>query len=31
MSRMYAGVVLPPRLLYSTDGIEYERWAKKRM
>ena len=30
MSRMYAGVVLPPRLLYSTDGIEYERWAKKR-
>ena len=25
---MYAGVVLPPRLLYSTDGIEYERWAK---
>ena len=27
---MYAGVVLPPRLLYSTDGIEYERWIKKR-
>ena len=30
LSRLFAGVVLPPKLLYSKDGIEYERWAKKR-
>jgi len=30
LSRMYAGVVLPPSLLYSAEGIEYEQWAKKR-
>lgn len=28
LSRLYAGVVLPPGLLYSKAGIEYERWAK---
>lgn len=30
MSRLFAGVVLPPSLLYSRAGIAYERWAKKR-
>lgn len=30
LSRLYAGVVLPPKLLYSKEGIEYEQWAKKR-
>jgi pimeloyl-ACP methyl ester carboxylesterase len=30
LSRMYAGVVLPPDLLYSADGVEYEQWAKKK-
>ena len=30
LSRLYAGVVLPPKLLYSKAGIEYEQWAKKR-
>jgi pimeloyl-ACP methyl ester carboxylesterase len=30
MSRLFAGVVLPPDLLYSKEGIEYELWAKAR-
>ena len=30
LSRMYAGVVLPPDLLYSAEGVEYEQWAKKK-
>lgn len=30
LSRLYAGVVLPPGLLYSKEGIAYERWAKGR-
>lgn len=30
LSRLYAGVVLPPELLYSKEGVEYEQWAKKR-
>jgi pimeloyl-ACP methyl ester carboxylesterase len=30
LSRMFAGVVLPPDLLYSADGIKYEQWAKIR-
>lgn len=30
LSRLYAGVVLPPSLLYSPAGIEYEQWAKLR-
>ncbi len=28
LSRLYAGVVLPPAFLYSKEGITYERWAK---
>jgi len=28
LSRLFAGVVLPPQLLYSKEGISYERWAK---
>ena len=30
LSRMYAGVVLPPDLLYSPEGVEYEQWAKRK-
>jgi len=30
LSRMFAGVVLPPDLLYSKEGIRYEQWAKER-
>jgi pimeloyl-ACP methyl ester carboxylesterase len=30
LSRLYAGVVLPPLFLYTKEGSEYERWAKKR-
>lgn len=30
LSRLYAGVVLPPDVLYSEEGIRYERWAKKQ-
>jgi hypothetical protein len=30
LSRLYAGVVLPPGLLYSKAGITYEKWAKLR-
>lgn len=30
LSRLYAGVVLPPDLLYSKAGIKYEQWAKQR-
>lgn len=30
LSRLYAGVVLPPSLLYSRAGTEYEKWAKLR-
>jgi pimeloyl-ACP methyl ester carboxylesterase len=30
LSRMYAGVVLPTDLLYSPEGIEYEKWAKEK-
>lgn len=30
LSRLYAGVVLPPDVLYSEEGIKYERWAKKQ-
>ncbi len=30
LSRLFAGVVLPPKLLYSAAGIKYERWAKLR-
>lgn len=30
MSRVFAGAVLPPALLYSRAGVAYERWAKKR-
>jgi pimeloyl-ACP methyl ester carboxylesterase len=30
LSRLYAGAVLPPDLLYSPAGISYEKWAKGR-
>ena len=30
LSRLYAGVVLPPDVLYSEEGIKYEQWAKKQ-
>ena len=30
LSRLYAGVVLPPALLYSKAGVAYEKWAKLR-
>lgn len=30
LSRVFAGVVLPPDLLYSKKGIAYEKWAKER-
>jgi len=30
LSRLYAGVVLPPTILYTKSGVNYEKWAKKR-
>jgi hypothetical protein len=30
LSRLYAGVVLTPKTLYSKQGIAYELWAKER-
>ena len=30
LSRLFAGVVLPPKVLYSKEGIAYEQWAKER-
>lgn len=29
MSRLFAGAVFPPELLYAKEGTEYEQWAKK--